>query len=499
MTLPLTDGRIEVYKPSNDSGDPNLVVEPPDLLSVDVTEEIQRSAGKATINIDNVSGDYAGAITPGDRLEFTARVGGGGSGSTLYGDGTYGSGAYGGSVGNERVWSGLAGQPRYRFRGVGQRTVKIGAQPYVFGVLGSLGRKVDNAFRNDPVDEIAKTIIEDEAAELDTSGIDSFPQAQLIDIEFDGVSLLSALATLADRVDGLLFGRGSTVFLTPMSDISVQWTATAHDFGTWDVDYVDDELWNQIRVEGGTDNDDSDVQTTQTSYTKVTEGNPITHQLSLEKSRIDELEVWTRRDGASDEETLTAAIQEDIDGSPSDATDPTKDLVSRPINSQVLEDGGFTTYLLRHTELPDENPWLILRSDGSAGIDVGVNSSGDPAFKAYYPYDILTQKSDAESIEKYRRREHRLKKENITSATAASQKADETLSRHKDPRTTFDSDCQSRRAHGLRPAQAIELPFEKETAVGTHIVTGRTDKYAPSASERNLLRTDLQLEQVETF
>lgn len=497
MTLPLSDGRVEVYKPGNSSGDPDLVVKSPDLLSVEIEDEIQRASGKAKISINNVSGEFAGRITAGDRLEFTAQVGGGGSGSTLYGDGTYGAGSYGGSVGNERVWSGLAGQPRYRFRGVGRRSVTVGAQPFVFGVMGSLGRKVDNAFRGETVDAIAKTILEDEASELDTSGINSFSNTS-VDIEFDGTPLLSAMATLADQADALLSGRGTTVFMTSKSDVSIQWTATADDFGTWDVDSVDDELWNQIRVDGA-DHSAGDEQTAQSSYQNVSEGNFITYQLDLPKSEIDEVHVWTRTDGVSAEESLTVGIQDDISGAPSEPSNSTKDKVNKSISADALTDGGFTTFRLERTSLQDAQPWLILRVDGSTGVDIGVDGSGNPTFKAFYPYQILTQQSNAASIDEYRRREHRIKRDNITSATAAAQLADRTLARHADPRTTFESDCQSPRAHGLRPGQAIELAFEKETAVGPHIVTGRTDRYAPSESERNLLKTDMRLEQVETF
>ncbi len=496
MPLPLTGGRVEVYKPSNSSGNPDLTVHPPDLMSVEIEREIQRASGTAKVSINNIGGDYAEEITAGDRLEFVG-VGGGTAGeSTFYGDGTYGNGAYGGRFGNRHRWTGMAGQPRYRFRGVGQRSVTIGAQPYVFAVMGSLGRKVDNAFRGQQVDKIAKTILKDEADELDRSGIESFPNTS-VDIEFDGTPLLKAMAALADEADAVLTGRGTTVYMRAKNDIPTLWSATADDFGTWDVDVVDDELWNQIRVEGGTSNELGDEQPTQSSYQTVTDGNPISTQLDLTKSRIDEVHVWTRTTGS--EETLTVAIQEDVGGSPTAINDQTKDLVNRPLSFEFLSDDDFTTFLLKRTDLPDAQPWLILRSDGSTGIDIGVDGSGTPAFKAFYPFDIVTRKSDLESINEYRRREHRIQRDNVSSSLAAAQLADRTLRRHEDPRGQFEADAQSRRAHDLDPGTAIELDFSKETAVGTFLVTGRTDKFAPSESERNLLKTDLRLEEVETF
>lgn len=497
MPLPLTDGRVEVYKPGNQSGNPDLVVRPPDLMSVDIEREIQRASGNAKITINNIGGTYAGEITAGDRLEFVG-VGGGTAGeSTFYGDGTYGNGAYGGQLGNRHRWTGLAGQPRYRFRGVGQRSVTIGAQPFVFGIMGSLGRKVDNAFRGRQVDVIAKTILEDEASVLDPSGIESFPNTS-VDIEFDGTPLLKAMAALADQADAVLTGRGTTVHMRAKNDIPTLWEATPDDFeGGWDVDVVDDELWNQVRVEGGTANNEGDAQTTQTGYQTVTAGNPITHQINLTKSRIDELRLWTRRTGSG--ELMTVGIQEDVGGAPTAVGDETKDLAQQQIPDDILEDPGFTDFLFSPTELPDEQPWLIVRSDGNTGLDVGVDGSGNPAYRAFYPFDIITQKLSLASINEYRRREHRIQRDNVSTSLAAAQLADRTLRRHEDPRGEFESAAGSQRAHNLNPGTAIELDIPEETAVGTYLVTGRTDNFAPSESERNLLRTDLRLEEVETF
>lgn len=496
MTLPLTDGRVEVFKPTNTSGDPDVTVEPPDLMSVDVERAVQRESGKASITINNIGGDYAGAITAGDRLEFIADIGGSGVDATLYGEGEYGDGSYGGAAGNSRRWTGMASIPRYRFQGVGNRSVSISAQPFVFAVLGSLGRKVDNAFRGRTVDDIAKTILEDEASELDPSGIHSFPNTS-VDIEFDGTALQTALAALADEADAVLSGRGTTVIMRPKANIPVQWEATAEDFGTWDVDDSDDELWNQIRVEGGTDNDEGAAQETQTSYQTVTDGNPISTQINLPKSRIDQVDMWTRTTGS--EEELTVAVQEDKGGSPTAIDDSTKDLVNRPLSHEFLADDGFTTFLLKYTELPDPEPWIIIRSDGSDGIDIGVDGSGTPAYRAYYPFPIITQKASQSSINEYRRREHRIEKDNITTARAASQLVDRKIRHHEDPRSEFQADAQSQRAHELEPGAAIDLNFPKETAVGTYILTSRTDHYAPSQSERNLLKTDLRFEEIETF
>lgn len=108
-----------------------------------------------------------------------------------------------------------------------------------------------------------------------------------------------------------------------------------------------------------------------------------------------------------------------------------------------------------------------------------MDSSGTPTYIAYYPYPIITQQSDRASIEEYRRREHRISKDNITTAATAATLAETTLRRHSAPRDQFEGNAQSPRAHRLRRADAIELRFTEETAVGTSLVTTRTDHYAP--------------------
>lgn len=498
MTLPVTDVSLEVFKPSNDTSTPDLTIrnddDNPSILSIKIKREIQRDSGSATIAIDNYDGTYAGEITAGDRLEIEIVGGGSGGDNTFYGDGFYGDGFYGGTFGNRHNWTGMAQTPRYRFDGLGKRSITIGAQPFVFAVLGSLGRKVDNAFRGRTADHILTTILDDEASEIDQSEIDSFPNSA-IDIEFDGTPLHKAVAAVANEVDAVVSGIGTTIDVTHKDDIPIQWTATATDFNTWAVDNTDDELWNQIRVEGGTDNDLGDEQTTQTNYTTITEGSPATQQINITKSRIDEAELWTNTLG--NEETLTLAIQEDISGSPTNSTDSTKDLVNKSLSHEFLSDDDFTTFLLSHTELPDETVWLIARSDGENGINIGTDGSGNLAYRAYYPFPIITEKSRSGSIDEYRRREHRVERDNITTSTAAAQVADRLLNHHEDPRSEFSTGAESYRAHNINPGAAIELDFPYETAEGKFLVSSRVDRFG--TQDKNVLKTDLRLEEAESF
>lgn len=496
MTLPLNSGRVEVFKPTNTSTTPDLVLEPPDLRQVTVTQEVQDAAGTASIKLKNTQGKYASEITSGDRLEFVVELGGTGtSSSTKYGGGSYGGGTYGLRKGAIRRWTGMASIPRYSNDGEGTRMISFDAQPFAFGVMGGLGKKVDNAFRNRTVTHIAKTIIEDEAAVLDTSGIDTFDTTY--DVEFDGTPLLKAISELADVVNAVFAADGKTVILTKTENIPIQWTATADDFeGGWNVDPVDDEVWNQVRVEGGSDNDVGDSQLTQSGYTTVTESSRITHRLNLPKSRIDQIDLWTRTTGS--QENVVVRIQEDIGGVPSDVNDQTKDLVNKELSHEFLSDDDFTTFLMEPAILPDPEPWLIIESSGTSGQDIGVDGSGNPAYKAYYFYPIITQRRNQESIDEYRRREHRIERENITTAKAALDLVEATLRHHNKPRREFSTSAGSLRAHRLNPINAVHLEFEEETAVGDYMVTSRSDTYAPDGA-RNQLETELRLQEIATF
>lgn len=496
MVLPIRSGYVEVFKPTNSSTTPDAVLKPPDLREVSITREVQDASGKASINYWNPQGKYAGEITAGDRLEIVIELGGiGASSSTRFGHASYGRGTYGSNSGTKWTWTGMANRPRYSYSGEGTRAVSLDAEPFVFGVLGSLGRKVDNAFRNRSVTYIAKTIIEDEAPVLDTSGIDTF--STTYDVEYDGTPLLKALAELADVVNAVLSGQGKTVYLQDIDSIPNQWTANDDDFeGGWEVDPVDDHVWNHIRIEGGSDNDIGDQQLTQSSYQTVTESNRISKQISLPKSRTDEIRIWTNPTGS--QENLTVRVQEDKNGSPTDITDQTKDLVNKELSQELLTHDGFTTFLLKPTILPDSEPWLIIESGGMNGQDIGVDSNGVPTHKSFYFYPIITERQNQASINEYRRREKRIEQENITTVETALELAQSKLRHHNMPRKEFSTNAGSIRAHRLSPAEILSLDFPEETATGKFIVTTRTDTFGPSGS-RNQLQTELRLEEVATF
>lgn len=494
MTLPLSSGYIEVYKPSET--DPTLTIGSPDLERVTVSQEVQDASGKGTIRVNNVDGKYSGEITRGDRIEFHAQLGTGGSSSvTLYGDGTYGSGSYGIQDGDMRRWTGLAKIPRYSFAGPGTREINIDAQPFAFGVMGSLGRKVDNAFRGRSVSYIAKQILQDEASVLEPSGIADFDT--VYDIEWDGRSLLKAMEELANVVDAALFARGKTVYMEPIDNVPILWEADHDDFeGGWDVDPVDDKIWNEIRIEGGVDNDVGDSQLNQSGYTTITQENRVQFQMNLTKSRTNQVDLWTNPTGS--QEDYKVRIQEDIGGSPTAPGDSSKDLAAKTLSYQFIEDDGFTEFLLERTSLPDPNPWVIVETSGSSGQEIGVDSNGNEAYRGYYHYPIITQESNDDSIDEYRRSEHRVERKSITTAEAASTLVESLLAHHNKPRKEFSTNAGSLRAHRLRPADAIRLDFPKDTAVGGYILTTRQDTYAPDGT-KNQLETTLRFTEIESF
>lgn len=496
MTLTIDSGRLEVFEPTNQTNTPNSVIEPPDLRNVTVSTEVQDASGNATIAINNVDGRHAGEISTGDRLQLVVEVQTVGSSEpTRYGSGTYGAGSYGRLDGEQALWTGLAGIPRYAVAGSGTRSITVEGQPFAFGVMGSLGRKVDNAFRGRTVTDIAKTIINDEAAELDPSGIQTFDT--VFNVEYDGRPLLDAMSELADVVDAVLTANGRTVIMKPLETIPVLFDATGDDFeGGWNVDPVDDALYNQVRIAGSVDNDVGDSQTTQTGYTTVTQNSPIMVQVQLEKSRTNQMDVWTRPTGSG--EDYKVRVQEDIGGAPTDVTDSSKDLVNKTLSTEFIEQDGFTEFLLERTALPAPDPWLIVESGGDIGQDVGVNGSGVLTFKAYYHYPIITQESDQQSIEEYRRREKRVERKTITDATTASEIASSILRRSTNPQREFSTNAATRRAHDLQPTDVIELNFPADQAVGEYMVTTREDEYGPSGA-RQQLTTSLRLTEVKTF
>lgn len=536
VTLILTDLALDVYRAGADvdDSDPALTIPREDIQSVGVGRRINVTKDNAQIDLDNPDGAYAGEITGGDVIVVTATVASPAvsrsqsrdtSGS--YGSASYGGASYGGGGGGtlalseqQRQWTGRVAGP-YQFDRAGpsptaagdgggagtlgldptRQTLSLELADYVSSVLDD--RLVYNEFRNERIDDILRSLLSANAPAIDRSGIGDLPERT--DYVANGVSLLEVVNDLVMQADAVMSTVHDRLIVQPVDAIDARFTVDHDDIGTYGVQVDPSEVVNEVRIDGGTAPAVESEQTTVDGYRTVSAADRATFQIDMRKSAVDQIELWTRENQDSDSnEDLTVRLQRsNADGTgPVAPDDDTSDIVSKRLSTEFLSHDDFTTFLFADHTLPEPNPWVLVETGGEAGHEIGIDTaSGSPAYRAWYRYPVAVRVADAPSISEYGRRQHRIKRENLTTFPEARAFARAVLDHNADPTRQFETPAQSRRAHRLTPGEAVRMPadFDSETASGEYLVSQREDSYASSDSARTVLETTLNFEEVDSL
>ena len=474
MPRSVVDAEIDVYKPPNTSDTPDFTVPNDDIHQISINQRLHGLKDKGTIQLSNEGGKYAtgdNTITTGDKIVVRTQLDGESSLSDR--------------------WVAIAHPPTYQ-SGPGHRTLEFDASDYVFQVLQ--WRLYFNAFESKPIsgssDAILETVLSDKAPEIGQGQIQAVNETT--DYFADGTDLFSIVEDLAIQGDAILTNDGEDLVFKPQSDISTKFGLTRGrdgDISEYEVSGTDDELANWVRVDGGTGTAVGDQQTTQDSYTTVTESSRLTHQISTRKSEIDRLELWTRKTGSG--EDITVRLQKDDGGSPVAPSDRESDIARRTLASPFVSDGDYTSFLLPEHTLPEPNPWVIVETDGDTGQEIGVDSStGDPTYNAHFPFPLNVRTSNEGSVEEYRKREDRIKNDQLDTRTATQKEAQSFLEHRMEPRQTLSAEAMSVRAHNLSPGEAVSVDFPKDRAQGSFLVTEVSDEY-----NGTLLTTTLEFQE----
>ncbi len=204
-------------------------------------------------------------------------------------------------------------------------------------------------------DAILETVLDDKAPEIGQSQIEAV--SETTDFFADGTEVFTIVEELAVQGDAILANDGEDLVFKRISDIPIEFElarGTGGDISDYEVGGSDDELANWVRVDGGTGTAIGDEQTTQDSYTTVTESSRLTHQLSTRKSEIDRLELWTRTTGSG--EDVTVRLQKDDGGAPIAPDDRQSDIARRTLDSLFVSDDGYTTFSFSRTHAPRAQP-----------------------------------------------------------------------------------------------------------------------------------------------
>jgi len=481
MSRTIADAELQVSKPGSDSAD--LVVPNDDLESVEISSRIQDAKDKGTFEIHNVGAKYSGdgvEITSGDKLLFRTQLDGEDSLTDQ--------------------WTAAARMPEVLLQGARQFGLSVPATDFVFTVLS--WRQAYDTFDDDPIsgssDAILDTLLADEATEVETSQIATIEKTT--NMVLNGRYILDILTQdLAPIADAIVAQDGEDLIFEPIAQLRPKHTLEPTDFqGEITVGGSDDDLANLVRIDGGTDHASDAEQPTQDAYQRITESDRIVVQVPTRKSEIARINVHTNPDSASSD-GVTVRLQADRDGSPVAIGDQQSDITRKTLAVDFLADDGLTEFILPgHSLAPSEYPWLIIESDGSTGHEIGIDSSsGEPRYRAEYPYPVLTRAPDSGSQQEYRRRDHRIKDESLNSETAVRDKARSYLRHNADPEQTISGQAKSIRAHNLHPGEAVDLHGWGDVGLsGTWVCLERSLDYDGSS---NRLTTELTLQDTTTL
>jgi len=465
MTRTLTGLKIKAYHP--DATTPHTTVSDA-IGSVTIDERITDAKDDGELNIDATDA-AVGDITAGDRIEVYTQLDG--------------------EPSLTRRWTGLARSPTDTLSGNGVVRRQINVVDFVFGILS-----MRQAFANFEGRQIAgtetailNTLLRNECPEIGRGQISTVTQTT--DAFVNGRSLYGVIAEdLAAIADSVVTQDGTDIIFAPLGDVTATVGITPDDlYAPIEVERNDDNLVNQVRVAGATDHAVDDAQPTQSNLQTVTATTRLTTQIQTRKSEVGRVEIYTSPNANGEE--LRVRLQATRGGAAVEPSDTSSDIARQSLDPNFLATDGFTTFLLpTHTLAPNENPTLIVETTGSSGHDVGVDSNGNLTYRASYPFPLLTEAVDQQSIGTYRRRDRRLQDDSLGSFAAVRDKSESVLDRRANPETTVQADARSKKAHTLSTGTVVTMDgFDSVGVSGDYIVKERMTEIAGTQLRTGLL------------
>lgn len=489
MTEYIDGADVYGFRPTNTSlyySDADYHIPGADIIDVSISERATEYKDNAKILVNNTSGVYSDIIDHGDRIELLT---GSPDQNEGYGEGGYGVGPYGTS--QTIRWIGMIRPYTIDGKGGDIYDLDITGEDYAAAIMGS--RRVYATFEDRQIvgsNGIVNELINENAPELNTSQLPSFADTTSIFIQ--GEFLLDVVAELSRRCDCILRTYHKSIEFIRPSEVSAEFTLNSDDYSDFSFKSNDDNLINSVRVEGGSgfEIEEQAQQTTQDGYDRVTNSDRILYQIDTRKSAVNRVELWTRK--VEDGGDLTVRLQKNDGGSPIDVDSEKSDVAKKTLDPRFISNDDYTTFIFPNHTLPEPLPWIIIQSEDSVGHDIGINTStGDPAIIPYYPYDIVVDIDDQDSIDSYRLREDKITDETLGSFAAARDEGESTVAHNNQPAETFAGNAESPRMHDVDPADVVALNNPSLNVNENFVVTEVSDNYHGSVVEREFTLRDI--------
>lgn len=496
MSRDITAAELRVFKPDTMGIHPDFVIPQPDIESYSVSRRAGERASSGSVAIHNDGGQYSTGATElaaDDKLEFWVSYPESGIGNRFlagrFFPGPFGSGP------TRRVHTAVI--TTWDITGPKDTSkLDFDVESFVWNRLAE--RQVLYAETDRPIagseDAHLDSILREFAPGVDRSGLPTIDAR--IDYAADGVPaerVVSRLAQFARAQTGRPYVPAAwddRLLFRDVSALEAGFDSPARadtdaDFGELSSTGGPPSA-NEIRVEGGLDDvgNVDDSQETVSSYQTVTSSSRITRRVRSRKPELTKIEVNTRALSGS-EDKLRVRIQADDGGVPVAPDDADSDLQSGTAETQPSGTGDWQTVRLgEYTLAPQGNPWLIIEADGSDGIEVGVDGTGVPAYRVYFPKPVIVRVGDEESKSTYRLHERIVEDDALVTFDAALQRARAELSRRANEVVQVSGTALSDRAHALHVGDVVPMEFDWLRANGDFILTQRSMGYDANAGSR---------------
>lgn len=248
---------------------------------------------------------------------------------------------------------------------------------------------------------------------LSLTGVPNPYGTNVDDMTFNYVDWHEFLARLAGSVSaGFHTDKDRVLHFYARGTVNSNITENGSGLGNWRSVRDGQQIVNVIRGFGGTSKVLTASQTTQTGLFRVTTTTTKSVRVLWPKDEIPLLDVWCKSVAGSN-----AALEVRIEAD--NATNPSGVPLARYLipAADIPTAGGYAVvFPPRHIIGPGSFIHIIVQATEAAGVDVGVDASGNLTYRAYVGYPVASEKSDAASITTYGRREGRaLRDSDITS------------------------------------------------------------------------------------
>lgn len=505
-------GRIAVLRPPSHD---QVAFDIPagDVNKIDVKERAGKPADTGTVELDDYGGKYSEvtsefALRMDDRLVFQV----GFEGSTIgMGEGPMGVGPMG-SWQTRGDWI-VTDPPEIEAEGQGG-TITLSCMDFVWGILQE--RRAFYREEDAPIAGVTPTqgdgeeshlnrILDREADEIDRSQIMQVDKR--IDYQASSRPLTDVVDDLSQQLavaegSAIAYGDGkSLVFQThdrlprPFSGTDPNTGIAYEPFGP--IDFMGSAnsagdgkgIVNWVRVDGGIDSDNIDLNPNESfdRYEEVSETQQRSTQITVRKSQIPKIQIWTRGDIDSDNSGLRVRVQPSNEAGtgPIDPGDTNSDIVSSAAREIAISDEDWTIFPLpggvQHA-VAERNPWLIVDTTGEDPYEIGVSADGSPMYRIFFSKPIVATAQSDRSLNTYLRHEQFEQDDSLSTIPSTRERANALVSRRPFPVRVVEVTAASPRAHSLRVGDIIDIEYPR-LRVGIEepqemVVVGRQTTYS---------------------